>query len=206
MDPRARAITLEYVTLGWMVIEAGIALFAGALASSIALVGFGLDSVIEIVAAATLLWRLTRDGEREAAAEAQALKVVGMTFFALAAYVAYESVTDLFFRRSPQSSLLGIGLAVAALMIMPFLAVAKRRVAVAMNSRALAAEAMQSFCCAYFAATLLVGLVLNRWMGWWWADPAAALIMVSLMVREGVESFKERPGCCHASHAFPATH
>ena len=197
MDPRARAITLEYITLGWMVIEAGVALFAGILASSIALVGFGLDSVIEIIAAATLVWRLTRGGEREAEAEARAVKVVGLTFFALAAYVAYESVTDLFFRRSPHSSLLGIVLAVAALLIMPFLAVAKRRIAMIMNSRALAAEAMQSFCCAYFSATLLVGLVLNRWMGWWWADPAAALIMAGLMVREGVESLRDRPDCCH---------
>lgn len=193
---RQRAVRLEYFTVGWMVVEAGVALIAGVLASSIALVGFGLESVIEIVAAVALLWRLTRARSREVHAESRARKVVGLTFFALSGYVAYESVGDLWLKRVPETSLAGIVLGVIALIVMPVLGLAKRCLSVSLNSRALAAESMQTLCCAYFSGTLLIGLVLNRWLGWWWADPAAALVMAAIMVREGHEAYKGQVACC----------
>lgn len=193
---RQRAVRLEYFTVGWMIVEAGVALSAGVSASSIALVGFGLDSVIEIVAAVALLWRLTRHHSQEAHAETRARQVVGLTFFALSGYIAYESLGDLWFKRVPETSFIGIVLAVIVLIIMPILGLAKRRVSSSLNSRALAAESMQTLCCAYFSATLLVGLALNRWLGWWWADPAAALMMAAVMIREGHGAFQGQDACC----------
>lgn len=193
---RRRAVRLEYFTLSWNAIEAAVALAAGLLAGSIALVGFGLDSVIETIAAATLLWRLKQRGDLEAAAESRALRIVGATFFVLAAYVTYESVRDLWLGREPGESLLGIGLAVVSLIVMPVLGTAKRRLARRMDSRALAADGMETLLCAYLSFTLLLGLSLNAWLGWWWADPVAALAMVGFMLREGWEAFegeKEEP-------------
>jgi divalent metal cation (Fe/Co/Zn/Cd) transporter len=187
---RRRAIRLEYFTVTWNVAEAAVALVAGTLAGSIALVGFGLDSVIETVAAATLLWRLRQRGDPEEAAESRALRIVGATFFVLAAYVSYESVRDLWGQQRPAESLVGIILAAVSLVVMPVLGVAKRRVAKRLGSRALAADGMETFLCAYLSLTLLVGLTLNAWLGWWWADPVAALAMVGFMVREGWEAFE----------------
>ncbi len=174
-----------------MVIEAAVALVAGAMASSIALVGFGLDSLAELVAALTLLWRLQKRSFEDFQAEARAAKVVGLTFFALAAYIGYEGLSDLWSRHAPEFSLPGTVLAVVALVVMPLLGVAKRRVAALLDSRALAAESMETLFCAYLSAILLLGLGLNGWLGWWWADPAAALVMAVLMVREGAEAFFE---------------
>jgi divalent metal cation (Fe/Co/Zn/Cd) transporter len=188
---RRRAVQLEYFTVGWNVIEAGVAIIAGVLASSIALVGFGLDSVIETVAAVALLWRLRQRGEwEEAAAESRALRIVGATFFLLAAYVTYESVRDLWLRERPQESLIGMVLAGVSLVVMPVLGTAKRRLARRMGSRALAADGMETLLCAYLSFTLLLGLGLNAWLGWWWADPVAALAMVGFMLREGWEAFE----------------
>ncbi len=192
---RQRAIRLEYLTVAWMAIEAAVGLLAGNVASSIALVGFGLDSVMELVAALTLLWRFQQRGPEEIDAEARAVKVVGLTFFALAAYVGYESASDLWFHRAPKFSVVGTALAAAALVVMPLLGLAKRRVAWALNSRALASESTESLFCAYLSATLLLGMGLNGLLGWSWADPAAALVMAALMVREGVEAFRGDRTC-----------
>jgi len=188
---RERAIRLEYFTVTWNILEALVALVAGWLASSIALQGFGLDSVIETVSGFTLLWRFrsrARGTGEEDHAELRAVQVVGVTFFALAAYVGYEAGTDLWFRRAPHFSLPGIILAALSLAVMPVLALAKRRVARALKSRALAADSLQTLLCSYLSATLLIGLALNGWLGWWWADPIAALGMAAFMVHEGFEA------------------
>jgi len=187
---RQRALRLEYFTVGWNAIEAVVAIAAGAAAGSIALIGFGLDSIIETASGAALLWRLRQRGEFEAAAESRVLRLVGVTFFALAAYVTFESVRDLRAGERPEESLVGMLLAAVSLLVMPVLGVAKRRLARALNSRALAADGMETMVCAYLSFTLLLGLGLNAWLGWWWADAAAALAMVPFMVREGLEAFR----------------
>ncbi|MBI2957155.1 MAG: cation transporter [Acidobacteria bacterium] len=187
---RQKAIRLEYFTIGWNSIEAVVAIAAGVLAGSIALVGFGLDSIIETASGAVLLWRLRQHGEFEEVAESRALRLVGLTFFALAAYVTYESVMDLRYGHRPAESLLGIVLAVVSLLVMPVLGRAKRRLARRMGSRALAADGMETYLCSYLSFTLLLGLGLNAWLGWWWADPVAALAMVPFMLREGAEAFR----------------
>lgn len=183
------AIGLEYFTVGWNVVEAIVALVAGWLASSIALEGFGLDSIIETISGLTLLWRFRQQGLEEEHAETRAVHVVGLTFFALAAYVGYEAGADLWLRRTPQFSPPGIILAVLSLVVMPALGVAKRRVARQLKSRALAADGLQTLLCSYLSAALLIGLALNGGLGWWWADAVAALAMAGFMIREGLEAF-----------------
>lgn len=185
---RRRAVRLEYFTIGWNLIEAGVALGAGWLASSIALEGFGLDSVIEIIAGVTLLWRFKGKAIEEGHAEARAVRIVGATFFALAAYVGYEAAVDLWLHRAPRFSLPGMVLAFCALLVMPSLGLAKRRTARQLQSRALAAEGLESLLCAYLSATLLLGLGCHGLLGWWWADPVAALAMTPFMIREGIEA------------------
>ena len=165
---------------------------AGALASSIALVGFGLDSVVETASGVALLWRFKQSSLDEATAESRALKLVGLTFFALAAYVGYEAVCDLWFRRAPDFSLAGLILAAVSLVVMPVLGVAKRRLAGELKSRALAADSQETLFCSYLSATLLLGIALNGLFGWWWADPVAALVIAVLMVREGREAFEAK--------------
>lgn len=193
----AQGRRLEYFTLGWNVIEAAVAIGAGVMAGSIALVGFGADSVIESLSGAVLLWRL-QSHEADEAREQRALKLVGGTFLVLAAYVAFEAGRDLLRREEPATSLVGIGLAVASLIIMPVLARAKRRVAARLDSRALAADSRQTDLCAWLSAILLGGLGLNELWGWWWADPAAALVMVPIIVREGVQALRgETCDDCH---------
>ena len=187
---RQGAIRLEYFTIFWNVLEALVAILAGLVAGSIALVGFGLDSVIEVVSGVALFWRLRQRGELESRAEARALKIVGLTFFALAVYVGYESISNLWLRRQPEKSLVGIALAAVSLVVMPVLGYAKRRVARELGSRALAADAMETFLCSFLSLALLLGLALNAALGWWWADPVAALGMVAFMVREGREAFR----------------
>lgn len=188
---RRRAKRLEYFTVAWNSLEALVALVAGVIAGSIALVGFGLDSVIEVIAGVVLLWRLGQRGDFESEAELRALRIVGLTFFALAAYVTYESLTGLWFRHKPQESFLGIILAAVSLLVMPLLGHAKRRLARRLESRALAADGMETYFCSYLSFTLLLGLGLNAAVGWWWADPVAALAMVAFMVREGVRAWRE---------------
>ena len=187
---RQQAIRLEYFTIGWNSLEAVVAITAGWLAGSIALVGFGLDSIIETASGAALLWRLRQRGDFEAAAESRALRFVGLTFFLLAAYVTFESVRDLRGARQPAESLLGIALAAVSLVVMPLLGRAKRRLARRLGSRALAADGMETYLCSYLSFALLFGLGANAWLGWWWADPVAALLMVAFMLREGLEAFR----------------
>jgi divalent metal cation (Fe/Co/Zn/Cd) transporter len=191
---RRRAIRLEYFTIGWNVIEAVVALAAGAAASSIALVGFGLDSIIETSSGVALLWRFKQRTIAEHHAESRAVKVVGVTFLALAAYVSVEAGRDLWLRRAPEFSLPGLILAILSLIAMPVLGVAKQRLARRLRSRALAADGLETLLCAYLSATLLVGLALNGALGWWWGDPVAALVIAALMVREGVEILRGAAG------------
>jgi divalent metal cation (Fe/Co/Zn/Cd) transporter len=190
-----RALWLVALTLAYNVVEAAIAVWAGTEAGSIALLGFGLDSVIECAAAAVLLWRLTvevrgGDEERVETAERRSLRFVGLTFLALASYVLVESILTLSSGDRPSSSLVGIVLAAVSLMVMPLLAWMKLRTARRLGSAALEAEAKETLACAYLSFALLVGLALNAALGWWWADPVAALAMVPWLVREGVEGVR----------------
>lgn len=180
---------LEYLTIGWNLIEAGVAIGAGIIAGSIALVGFGVDTLIEVLSAFVILWRLLslhHDERRERIA----LKLVGVSFMLLAAYVGYEAVSSLVLKEPPDTSLVGIALAVAALFIMPLLARAKRRAAIRLNSAALSADSRQSTLCAYLSAILLGGLAMNAAFGWWWADPVAALVMLPIIMKEGLEAMR----------------
>lgn len=187
-----RGKRLEYVTIGYNSLEGIIAITAGLLAGSVALVGFGFDSVIEVISGATLLWRLHADADesRRERVEQRALRIVGWSFLALAAYVTFDAGKAIIRREAPDESMLGIGVAALSLIIMPLLVRAKRQVAAAIGSRALDADATQTALCTYLSAILLVGLLLNALVGWWWADPVAALIMVPIIVREGLEGVR----------------
>lgn len=192
-----RGRLLEYLTIGWNVLEAVVAIGAGLFAGSIALVGFGVDSVIESTSGAILLWRL-RDGERGEQRERIALRLVGISFLLLAAYVAFDAVKSLIARESPEASYIGIGIAALSLIVMPLLARAKRRVAAQLNSRAMKADSRQTDLCAYLSAILLGGLLLNALFGLWWADPVAGLVMLPIIAREGVEALRgETCDDCH---------
>ena len=186
-----RAIRLEYFTIAWNILEAIVALVAGWMAGSIALEGFGLDSIIETVSGLTLLWRFRQHRLAEEHAETLAVRVVGLTFFALAAYVACEAGADLWRRRPPKFSLPGIILAALSLIVMPVLGTAKRRLARRLRSRALSADSMETFLCSFLSAALLVGLGLNGLFRWWWGDPIAALAMAAFMAHEGVKAFSD---------------
>ena len=196
-DNVRRGRLLEYFTLGWNLLEAAIAIVSGIIAGSISLVGFGIDSVIECMSGGVLLWRL-RDGDNGESRERLALKLVGVSFLALAAYIAYEAVKSLITQEPPSVSYIGIGIASLSLVVMPLLARAKRRVAKDIHSHALEADARQSDLCAYLSVILLVGLVLNTIFGWWWADPVAGLIMLPIIAKEGVDALRGK-ACddCH---------
>ena len=180
---------LEYFTVGWNLIEAAVAIGAGVFAGSIALIGFGIDSLIETSSGAILLWRL-QEGEEGEKRERRALKLVGVSLLGLAAYVAIDATKGLILKDHPEESLIGIILAAVSLVVMPLLAWAKRRVAARLNSRALVADSHQTDICAYLSAILLVGLGLNAILGWWWADPVAALAMLPIIVKEGLEALR----------------
>jgi divalent metal cation (Fe/Co/Zn/Cd) transporter len=191
-----RGRLLEYLTIGWNLLEGIISISAGLLAGSIALIGFGFDSLIEVSSGAALLWRLHMDApERRERAEAIALKLVGISFILLAIYVAVDAVKSLIQRELPEPSYLGIAIAALSLVVMPYLASAKRRVAAVIQSRALQADSRQTDICAYLSAILLGGLLLNALFGWWWADPVAALVMVPIIAREGIEALRGE-SCC----------
>ena len=170
------------------------------MAGSIALVGFGLDSFIELAASVTALWRLSADVDprRREPAERASLRVIGLLFLALAAYVAADAGRALVAREAPSESVVGIVLAALSVVVMPLLARAKRRVALEMRSQALAAEAKQTSLCAYLSVILLAGLALNAVAGWWWADPVAGLAMVPIIAREGIAGLKGKvcDECC----------
>ncbi len=193
-----RGRRLEYLTLGWNSLEALIAIISGVIAGSIALLGFGIDSVVECSSGVVLLWRLRSDENERA--EGAALRLVGVSFLALTAYVLYEAVVTLLRREAPEGSLVGIALAIASLIAMPLLARAKRRVARQLNSGAMQADSRQTDICAYLSAILLGGLLLNALLGWWWADPLAALIMSPLIAWEGIEALRGKTSCgCDAA-------
>jgi len=195
MTGHKKALVAEYFTVGWNVIEGIIAIVAGVIAGSIALVGFGLDSCIEVASGLVLIWRLRKHGftdeEEEEAAEKKAIFFVGATFFLLALYVTYESGKKLLFQEHPDESLIGIILAAVSLIVMPSLALYKKKIATEINSRALRADALETLACSYLSLTLVVGLGANAVFGWWWADPVAALAMVYFLVKEGWEAIRE---------------
>ena len=187
-----RGRRLEWFTVLWNSMEGLVSVAFGLLAESIALVGFGVDSMIETSSGAILLWRLQggRDHDAEERVEALALRLVGMSLIALAAYVIYEAVGSLVYRQAPDASLPGIVLASLSLVVMPILARKKRQLAAALGSRALQADSFQTSICTYLSAVLLVGLLLNAVWGLWWADPAAALAMVPIIATEGVAAMR----------------
>lgn len=189
---------LSSVTLGYNSLEGIIAIAAGVMAGSIALVGFGFDSLIEVTASVTALWRLSADVDpvQRERAERLTLRVVGALFIALGVYVTWDAARALLNREGPEESTVGIVLAAVSLVVMPLLARAKRKVAVSLGSRALRSEAQQTQLCTYLSAILLGGLLLNATLGWWWADPVAALLMVPIIGREGVEALRGRDTCC----------
>ena len=192
-----RGRRLEYLTILWNSLEALAALISGLIAGSVALVGFGLDSLIEVTSGAAVLWRLHQDSnplQREEA-ERLTLRIVGSCFLLLAAYIAYESLSSLLARQTPQRSLPGIVIAVASLIVMPLLSRAKRKVSAGIGSAAMAADARQTDFCAYLSAILLSGLVLNAVFGLWWADPAAGLVMVPIIAKEGIAGWHGKV-CC----------
>lgn len=192
-----RGRMLEYLTLAWNIIEAVVSVIAGAVAGSIALVGFGIDSVIESMSGAVLLWRL-KAGDKGEEREKLALKLVGASFLLLAAYVLYEAINSLLFHEEPETSAVGIVIAFLSLIVMPVVAHEKRKVASAMNSKAMKADSRQTDLCAYLSAILLVGLVLNAAFGWWWADPVAGLIMAPIIAKEGFDALKGEQCDCHS--------
>jgi divalent metal cation (Fe/Co/Zn/Cd) transporter len=193
----ARGRRLEYVTILWNSLEGVLALVAGALAGSVSLMGFGVDSFIEVTSGAAVLWRMSSDHDAEAweRRERLALRIVGIAFLALAAYVIVEAIRDLAARAAPDASPLGIAVACASLVAMPLLARAKRTVGDAMGSRAMHADAAQTDFCAYLSGILLVGLALNAAFGLWWADPVAGLVMVPIIANEGIKALRGDP--CH---------
>jgi len=183
---------LEYFAVIWNAVEGLVAVVAGLIAGSISLVGFGIDSFIEVTSGSVLLWRMSvdanvRDRERN---EKRALRIVGLCFSLLAVYIGFESGSDLWFRRAPEHSIPGIVLACLSLVVMPLLSRSKRTVGHALNSAAMQADAKQTQFCTYLSAILLLGLVLNAVFGLWWADPAAALVMVPIIAKEGIEGLQ----------------
>jgi divalent metal cation (Fe/Co/Zn/Cd) transporter len=198
-DALGRGLRLEYASVAYNLLEAMVGLAAGLAASSVALVGFALDSVVESLSAGILVWRISveRSGARTAEeAERRAVRLVAIAFFALAVYVGLKAIVDLTTGARPEKSVVGIILAVVSLVVMPALAFAKRRAARALDSRALMSDSKQTSLCTYLSAFLLVGLLANAWFGWWWADPVAGLAIAALAVREGGELWRTEDICC----------
>ncbi len=192
-----RGKRLEYFTIAWNSLEGLVAVIAGAIAGSISLVGFGIDSFIEVASGTTLLWRMTVDADVKSREgnERLSLRVVGLCFIVLAAYVAYESVSVLISKKASERSIPGIILACVSLVVMPILSRAKKQVGRDLGSAAMNADAKQTDFCVYLSAILLGGLLLNAALGWWWADPTAALIMVPIIAKEGFDGVKGK-ACC----------
>jgi cation diffusion facilitator family transporter len=191
-----RALWLEYSTVGWNVVEAVVAIGAGAIAGSVALIGFGADSAIEVISAVGLLWRLRKAGphaavNEESAAEKRALYVVAVTFFVLAGYITWEAVRSLIIREPPLTSPVGIILAVLSLLVMTGLASVKQRTGREMGSRALVADSKETWVCSYLSLTLLLGVGAYAVFGWWWADPVGALAMLPVILWQGWETLAE---------------
>ena len=192
-----RGLRLNYLTIGYNVVEALVSLIAGALAGSVALVGFGVDSVIEVSASIAAQWRLRVDLDhaRREHAELLTRRAIGISFLALALYVAIDSGKSLWLGERPDRSVAGIVILTMSVIVMPVLSRAKRRVARALSSRALEADATQTSLCAWLSVIALAGVALNAALGWWWADPVAALAMVPIIAKEGVEGVRGDPAC-----------
>jgi divalent metal cation (Fe/Co/Zn/Cd) transporter len=204
-SPHQKALLLSYLTVGYNVLEGAISILAGSLAGSIALVGFGLDSFVESLSGGIMIWRFRRHAdltpEEEERREKLAVKMVGWTFFGLAAYVLYESLKKLIFQEAPAPSLLGIIIAAVSLVLMPLLFFLKLRISADIGSASLKADAKQTLACAFLSLALLVGLGLNYVAGIWQADPVIGLIIAAVLVREGYETLKEEKlcSCCGVS-------
>jgi len=195
----ARALRLEYLTVGWNVVEGVIAVAAALAAGSVALLGFGIDSFVESASGTILIWRLlaerrSTDEERIEQVERRARQLVALSLALLAAYVALDAVTSLAAGERPDASPVGLALAVASLVVMWWLARAKRRVAIALDSRAMAADAFQTTACFWLSVALLVGVGANLLFGAWWADPVAALAMTVFIAREALEAWRGEEG------------
>jgi divalent metal cation (Fe/Co/Zn/Cd) transporter len=192
-----RGLMLNYLTIGYNSLEAIVALVAGSLAGSVALVGFGVDSVIEVSASAAAQWRLRADVDvnRRQRIERITMRIIGWSFLALGAYVVIDSGNTLWRREHPERSAAGMVILTLSVIIMPVLARSKRRVARTLESRALEADAVQTSLCAYLSVIALVGVGLNAMLGWWWADPIAALVVAGVAVREGRAAWRGDPGC-----------
>ncbi len=192
-----RGRKLEYFTIGWNSLEGVVSIVAGVLAGSISLIGFGIDSFIEVTSGAALLWRLHHDlnPSRREEIERRTLRIVGLCFLALAGYIAFDSVVSLIRHAAPERSLPGILIAALSLCVMPLLAKAKRKVAVGIGSAAMHADSRQTDFCIYLSAILLGGLLLNALFGLWWSDPVAGLVMVPIIAKEGVAGLRAK-ACC----------
>ena len=180
---------LTALTIGWNSLEAVIAIVGGLLAGSIALVGFGLDSIVEVCSALVIVWRLSRQGADQAAnerAERRAVRLIALSFFAIGVYVTVDAMLKLLgIDEHPEHSAVGLAIAALSLVVMPALAWAKRRVAAGLNSVALKADAAETQLCTYLSAVVLIGLGANAIAGWWWMDPVAGLVVAALAIREG---------------------
>jgi divalent metal cation (Fe/Co/Zn/Cd) transporter len=191
----SRALQLAFFTVAWNVVEGLVAIWAAIAAGSDALLGFGLDSGVESLSGLVLIWRLNiekKDTDRAEEVEERALKLIGLTFFALAAFVGYQSMTTLLTGERPESSWVGIAVTILSLIVMPILARSKERVGEAMDSRAVLADSAETWACVYLSVVVLAGLALNALFGWWWADPVAALAVVGFLVKEGREAFSHQ--------------
>jgi divalent metal cation (Fe/Co/Zn/Cd) transporter len=188
-----RARWLAGASVSYNVVEAVVAITAGTVSGSVALVGFGLDSVVEVASGLIILWQFRHPLPETR--EKRALRLIALSFFGLAAYVAVESVRSLVSGTEPDSSSVGIGLAIASLVVMPLLSTAQRRTGRALGSNAVVADGTQTLLCTYLSAVLLVGLVLNATLGWFWADPVAGLIIAIVALREGIQAWQGK-GCC----------
>ena len=193
-------VLLEYFTIGWNLIEGLVAVGSGIVAGSPSLIGFGFDSFIESTSGVALLWRLRVDDEHLRERREQiALRLVGVCFLLLATYILFDSVKTLYYREAPELSVIGIGVTLVSLVVMPILAHKKRKVAKQIKSKALEADSRQTDLCVYLSAITLGGLVLNGMFGWWWADPIAALLMTTIIVKEGIEALRgETCDDCHS--------
>ena len=189
-----RGLRLEAFSVAWDIVEGIVAVSAGVVSGSTTLMGFGIESLIEITAASTLYWRLRKELRGEAppeAVERRALRIVGVAFFLLALYVGYEAISKLLEQRGPETSVVGMIMAGAALAAMPFLAIAKRKTGRQLGSEALVADSRETIASTYLSFTVLAGLGLNSWLGWWWSDSVAALAMLPYLIWAGVASLKE---------------
>jgi divalent metal cation (Fe/Co/Zn/Cd) transporter len=198
-----KALRLSYFTIGYNVVECILAMVAGSLAGSIALVGFGLDSLVESLSGGVMIWRFARhegmSAEEEARLERRAIRIVGYTFFVLGAYVFYESLKKLIWQEIPTPTLLGLGIAFASIIVMPVLFYLKYQTGKSLGSISLMADSKQTLACAMLSVALLIGLGLNYFFGVWQADPAIGLLIVVILAREGYHTLKEEKLCSCAS-------